>query len=142
MQLRDLSAILESTHEHRLGPLEKISTVSEYAFGDLVGVLMLLGVLLAVLRTADCLVGRSAGCQPAKTPNADVAVGGPAGWTAGGPRILWWCLAIVVVFAAWLPDAYPLYDLLVIPALCIVADNGYRRLLQLRWRRPSGPPTV
>jgi hypothetical protein len=122
-----LSAILDSTHEHRLGPLEKLSTVSEYAFGDVIGLLTLLGLAFAVFRTAD------------------VAVGGPAGWTAGGPsrRILWWCVAMVVAFTAWLPVAYPRYVLLVIPPLCIAADFGYRHLMvkggevAARWRRSA-----
>ena len=48
---RDLSAILAGTGEHRLTPLEKIDFVSEYAFGDVFGILVLLGLPFAYWRT-------------------------------------------------------------------------------------------
>jgi hypothetical protein len=98
MQLHDLRSILDSTGEHQLTPVEKVRFVSEYAFGDLIGLFTLLGLIPLAAR---------------RSPLA----------------ILWWCLAMVVVFTAWIPVAYPRYVLMVIPALAIAADYGYRQLI-------------
>ena len=48
---RDLNALLANTGEHRLTPLEKIDFVSEYAFGDVFGIITLLGLPFAFWRT-------------------------------------------------------------------------------------------
>ena len=50
MQIHDLNALLAATGEHRLTALEKMRFVSEYAFGDMVGVATLIGLLLAIRR--------------------------------------------------------------------------------------------
>lgn len=96
-QFHDLNALLAATGEHRLGPVEKVRFVSEYAFGDIVGLLTLIGVLMLALVRPRSL-----------------------------PPVLWWCLAVVVTFTAWLPVGYPRYVLVVIPAFAIAADYGWR----------------
>ena len=42
--IRDANAIIATTHEHRLTLLERLRFVSEYAFGDVVGLLTLAGI--------------------------------------------------------------------------------------------------
>lgn len=51
MQFHDLNATLDFTHEHRLTLLERARFVSEFAFGDLVGLITLLGIPLAARRS-------------------------------------------------------------------------------------------
>lgn len=50
MMIRDANAVLTSTGEHQLRPIEKFEFLSEYAFGDLIGLLTLLGLPFAIRR--------------------------------------------------------------------------------------------
>jgi hypothetical protein len=98
-QLADLSSLLAATGEHRLGPLERVQFVSEYAFGDLSGALVLLGLAFTCI-----WVWRD---RP-------------------GVPVLAWAAAIVVVFTIWVPVAYPRYVLAAMAPLAIASDYGWR----------------
>jgi hypothetical protein len=96
-QFGDLQALLAQTHEHRLTIGEKLRFVSEYAFGDVAGILLLIGVVFAPFAAR-------------RAPRA----------------VLAWCATVAVLFTAWLPVGYPRYVLVIIPALAVAAAYGYR----------------
>ncbi len=118
-QFGDLQALLAETHEHRLSLGEKLRFVSEYAFGDIIGILMLIGIVFAPFALRRVPPGD--GQQSEDGDSARRAVG--AGET---PALLAWCATIVLPFTAWLPVGYPRYVLEIIPALAIAAAHGYR----------------
>lgn len=59
-QFGDLRILLAETGEHRLRPLEKLRFVSEYAFGDWVGIAILIGVFFAVFKPREPLLAWAA----------------------------------------------------------------------------------
>jgi hypothetical protein len=59
-QFRDLQILLAETGEHRLGALEKLRFVSEYAFGDWVGMAMLIGAFFAAFKPREPLLAWAA----------------------------------------------------------------------------------
>jgi hypothetical protein len=124
-QFHDLQVLLDATGEHRLGAGEKVRFVWEYAFGDFVGIAILIGLCFAPFGVRP---SRPHSGPPASTPPTFDESGRRDGaQPAGGtPAVLTWCAAIVVLFTAWLPVGYPRYVLVIIPALAIAAAHGYR----------------
>ena len=55
-QFNDLRVLLAETHEHRLTLVERLRFVSEYAFGDLIGILMLIGIVFAFFAPREPLL--------------------------------------------------------------------------------------
>ena len=55
-QFEDLRILLAETGEHRLGAIEKLSFVSQYAFGDWVGIAILIGVVFAFFKPRELLL--------------------------------------------------------------------------------------
>jgi hypothetical protein len=55
-QFGDLRILLAQTGEHRLTALEKLQFVSEYAFGDVAGILLLIGVVFAFFQPRQPLL--------------------------------------------------------------------------------------
>jgi hypothetical protein len=120
-QFHDLQVLLAATGEHRLTIAEKLRFVSEYAFGDFVGIAILVGVLFAPFG-----VRPSRPHSPGVSPGDDGGRAGRPAGAGGTPALLAWCATIVVLFTAWLPVGYPRYVLVIIPALAVAAAHGYR----------------
>jgi hypothetical protein len=132
-QFHDLQVLLAATGQHRLSAGEKLRFVSEYAFGDFVGIAILVGLCFAPFGVRP---SRPHSGPPASSP-AGLAASSPpvfdesgrrdGAQPAGGtPAVLAWCATVVVLFTAWLPVGYPRYVLVIIPALAIAAAHGYR----------------
>jgi hypothetical protein len=116
-QFHDLQVLLDATGEHRLSAAEKLRFVSEYAFGDFVGIAILVGLVFAPFGLRPS--------RPRSPGNEHGRAGRPAG-AGGTPALLAWCAIIAILFTAWLPVGYPRYVLIIIPALAIAAAHGYR----------------
>jgi 4-amino-4-deoxy-L-arabinose transferase-like glycosyltransferase len=103
-QLRDLKSMeaRELREQFPLRGLDKARFVSEYVFGDLVGMAILAGVAFLILRLA---LRRQAKIEQL--------------------ALVTWSAAIIVILTAWLPLGYPRYVLVAIPPFALLAALGW-----------------
>lgn len=105
-QFDDARSLLSAERVEFRG-LEKVNFVGEFLAGDLAGLLLALGVLIALMMI-----------HPSGTPRRDQL------WFA-----LIWCVGTTGVLLLWLPLPWPRHFLPVVPAVALLSGFGWSELL-------------